>query len=148
MGRAQIPGLGIAGGATTINRYLAVGLIDELRLHIAPLMLGAGTRLFEGVPPLKLEQVRSRAATSDLRDLPRPVLSWRAVLRDYRGLQHHVVVPHAALPSRPAVGMTGRRIAVDASWSRPGGEHGETMDRGGEALCTTGCSRADPRPLE
>jgi dihydrofolate reductase len=52
MGRAQIPGLGIAGGATTINRYLAVGLIDELRLHIAPLMLGAGTRLFEDVPPL------------------------------------------------------------------------------------------------
>jgi dihydrofolate reductase len=44
--------LGRAGGATTINRYLAVGLIDELRLHIAPLMLGAGTRLFEDVPPL------------------------------------------------------------------------------------------------
>jgi dihydrofolate reductase len=54
----------IAGGATTINQYLAVGLIDELRLHIVPLTLGAGTRLFEGVPPLKLEQVKSRAATS------------------------------------------------------------------------------------
>jgi hypothetical protein len=27
-----------------------------------PLTLGAGTRLFEGVPPLKLEQVKSRAA--------------------------------------------------------------------------------------
>ncbi len=35
-----------------------------LRLHIVPLTLGAGTRLFEGVPPVKLEQVRSRAATS------------------------------------------------------------------------------------
>jgi dihydrofolate reductase len=52
----------IQGGATTINQYLAAGLIDELRLHIAPLTLGAGTRLFEGVPPLKLEQVKSRAA--------------------------------------------------------------------------------------
>lgn len=52
-----------AGGATTINQYLAVGLIDELRLHIVPLTLGAGTRLFEGVPPLKLEQVTSRAAS-------------------------------------------------------------------------------------
>ncbi|MFI7648686.1 dihydrofolate reductase family protein [Micromonospora sp. NPDC049460] len=54
----------ILGGVTTINQYLAAGLIDELRLHIVPLTLGAGTRLFEGVPPLKLEQVKSRAATS------------------------------------------------------------------------------------
>ncbi len=54
----------IQGGATTINQYLAAGLIDELRLHIVPLTLGAGTRLFEGVPPLKLQQVKSRAATS------------------------------------------------------------------------------------
>ncbi|MDQ0865121.1 dihydrofolate reductase family protein [Arthrobacter globiformis] len=53
----------IGGGATTINQYLAAGLIDELRLHIAPLTFGAGTRLFEGVPPLKLEQVSSRAAS-------------------------------------------------------------------------------------
>jgi dihydrofolate reductase len=52
----------IQGGATTINQYLGAGLIDELRLHIVPLTLGAGTRLFEGVPPLKLEQVKSRAA--------------------------------------------------------------------------------------
>ncbi len=52
----------IHGGATTINQYLAAGLIDELRLHVVPLMLGAGTRLFEGVPPLKLEQVKSRPA--------------------------------------------------------------------------------------
>ncbi|WP_353712050.1 dihydrofolate reductase family protein [Arthrobacter sp. K5] len=53
----------IGGGATTVNQYLAAGLIDELRLHIVPLTIGAGTRLFEGVPPLKLEQVHSRAAT-------------------------------------------------------------------------------------
>ena len=52
----------IMGGATTINQYLAASLIDELRLHIVPLTLGAGTRLFDGVPPLKLEQVQSRAA--------------------------------------------------------------------------------------
>lgn len=38
----------VQGGATTINQYLAAGLIDELRLHIVPLTLGAGTRLFEG----------------------------------------------------------------------------------------------------
>ncbi|MEV4620698.1 dihydrofolate reductase family protein [Asanoa sp. NPDC049573] len=53
----------IAGGATTINQYLAAGLVDELRLHVVPLTLGAGTRLFDGVPALKLEQVGSRAAS-------------------------------------------------------------------------------------
>ncbi|MER5833132.1 dihydrofolate reductase family protein [Streptomyces sp. NPDC002130] len=53
----------VLGGATTVNQYLAAGLIDELRLHIAPLTLGAGTRLFEGVPPLKLEQVTARPAS-------------------------------------------------------------------------------------
>jgi len=53
----------IMGGATTINQYLAAGLIDELGLHIVPLTLGAGTRIFDGVPPLKLEQVKSRVAS-------------------------------------------------------------------------------------
>jgi dihydrofolate reductase len=53
----------VQGGATTINQYLSGGLIDELRLHIAPFTLGAGTRVFEGVPALNLEQVKSRAAT-------------------------------------------------------------------------------------
>ncbi|MFE7839667.1 dihydrofolate reductase family protein [Streptomyces sp. NPDC057474] len=53
----------IQGGSTTINQYLTAGLIDELRLHVVPLTLGAGTRLFEGVPPLKLEQVTTRQAS-------------------------------------------------------------------------------------
>nr|WP_221378986.1 dihydrofolate reductase family protein [Actinoplanes polyasparticus] len=55
--------ISIHGGATTVNQYLAAGLITEMRLHYVPLTLGAGTRLFEGVPPMKLEQVSSRAAT-------------------------------------------------------------------------------------
>ena len=59
---AGVGDVAIQGGATTVNQYLAAGLIDELRLHVVPLTLGAGTRLFEGVPPLKLEQVKSRAA--------------------------------------------------------------------------------------
>ena len=54
----------IHGGASTINQYLAARLIDELRLHIVPLTLSAGTRLFDGVPPLNLEQLDSRAASS------------------------------------------------------------------------------------
>jgi dihydrofolate reductase len=57
-------GISIHGGATTVNQYLAAGLIDELRLHIVPMTLGAGTRLFEGVPPMDLEEVASRATSS------------------------------------------------------------------------------------
>lgn len=47
----------IMGGANTVNQYLAAGLIDELWLHIVPVTVGAGSRLFEGVPPLNLEAV-------------------------------------------------------------------------------------------
>lgn len=47
----------IAGGANTINQYLAAGLLDELWLHIVPITLGKGARLFEGIPDLQLEPV-------------------------------------------------------------------------------------------
>ena len=50
----------IGGGADIINQYLAAGLIDELELHVAPILLGDGEHLFEGVgPDLKLEQLRA-----------------------------------------------------------------------------------------
>lgn len=49
----------IAGGAATVNQYLAAGLIDELTLHVAPITLGAGERLFDGVR-LDLEPLGAR----------------------------------------------------------------------------------------
>jgi dihydrofolate reductase len=49
--------IAVAGGAQTVNQYLAAGLIDELRLHIAPIVLGAGERLFADVGDLGLEPV-------------------------------------------------------------------------------------------
>jgi dihydrofolate reductase len=48
----------IGGGADVINQYLAAGLLDELEVHVTPLLLGGGSRLFEGVGPMTLEQVR------------------------------------------------------------------------------------------
>jgi dihydrofolate reductase len=48
--------ISVAGGAATINQFLRAGHIDELRLHIAPVTLGSGERLFDGVPPLTLQQ--------------------------------------------------------------------------------------------
>ena len=50
----------IAGGAATVNQYLAAGLIDELRLHVAPVLLGAGERLFAGAPNVDLEPLAVR----------------------------------------------------------------------------------------
>jgi dihydrofolate reductase len=49
----------LGGGADVGQQYLAAGLIDELQLNLAPVLLGAGTRLFdEGVgASLDLEQV-------------------------------------------------------------------------------------------
>ena len=51
--------IAVAGGANTVNQCLAAGLIDELWLHIAPVTVGSGARLFEGVPDLRLEPVET-----------------------------------------------------------------------------------------
>jgi dihydrofolate reductase len=48
----------IAGGASTIRQYLAAGSLDELYLHIVPVILGAGERLFEDVGDPVLEPIK------------------------------------------------------------------------------------------
>lgn len=49
------------GGANVVNQYLAAGLLDELELHVVPLLLGGGARLFDdiGDAGVRLEQVRA-----------------------------------------------------------------------------------------
>ncbi len=39
----------IQGGANTIQQFLNAGLIDEFFIHIAPVFLGSGIRLFDGI---------------------------------------------------------------------------------------------------
>jgi dihydrofolate reductase len=39
----------VAGGAQVAQQYLDAGLLDELQVHVAPVLLGGGTRLFEHV---------------------------------------------------------------------------------------------------
>jgi dihydrofolate reductase len=58
----------IGGGASTIRQYLREGLVDEMHLAIAPVLLGSGERLFEGVDLRALgyvcvEHVASEKAT-------------------------------------------------------------------------------------
>ena len=55
--------ISIAGGARTVNQYLAAGLLDELRLHVTPYVLGAGERVFEGVSARTLERTSVRVAS-------------------------------------------------------------------------------------
>ena len=43
----------ISGGARTIQQYLNAGLVDEFVIHLAPILLGAGVRLFEHLDKTK-----------------------------------------------------------------------------------------------
>jgi dihydrofolate reductase len=50
----------IAGGPSTLNQYLAAGLVDELRLHVAPFVAGGGERVFADAAGIELKPVSSR----------------------------------------------------------------------------------------
>ncbi|WP_127501521.1 dihydrofolate reductase family protein [Actinoplanes solisilvae] len=52
----------IMGGGTTVRGAIDAGLVDEVRLHLAPVLLGGGTRLFEGAVPRNLRQVHVRVS--------------------------------------------------------------------------------------
>lgn len=51
----------LGGGADVAQQYLAAGLIDEVDLNVVPVLLGAGTRLFDNLAgtDIALEQVRA-----------------------------------------------------------------------------------------
>lgn len=56
--------VGIGGGANVIQQYLAAGLVDEIRLHVAPVLLGAGKRLFDHLGDQAIELQRTRVVES------------------------------------------------------------------------------------
>jgi dihydrofolate reductase len=39
----------IAGGASIIQQLMTLGLLDELQIHVVPILLGGGRRLFDGL---------------------------------------------------------------------------------------------------
>jgi dihydrofolate reductase len=61
----------IAGGADVAQQYLKAGLLDEIQLHVAPVLLGDGVRLFEGLGPgdakLELAEVVESPAVTHIR---------------------------------------------------------------------------------
>jgi dihydrofolate reductase len=45
----------IAGGANAVQQFIKAGLLDELQIHLAPILLGGGIRLFDGLGPEHIE---------------------------------------------------------------------------------------------
>ena len=54
----------VTGGAEVVRGCLAAGLLDELQLHLAPVLLGEGVRLFDGVDPGKVRLTPVEAIAS------------------------------------------------------------------------------------
>jgi dihydrofolate reductase len=55
----------LAGGANVAQQYLKAGLLDELQIHVAPVLLGGGVRLFaEGLGPERPELELTRVVDS------------------------------------------------------------------------------------
>jgi dihydrofolate reductase len=50
----------VAGGANTVQEFIEAGLVDEIQIHLAPVLLGEGVRLFEriGAEHVELESTR------------------------------------------------------------------------------------------
>jgi dihydrofolate reductase len=49
----------IAGGANVAQQYLRAGLLDEMQIHVAPLLLGGGVRLFDDQAGAKHPEVEA-----------------------------------------------------------------------------------------
>jgi dihydrofolate reductase len=54
----------IAGGADVVRQYLKAGHLDELLIHLAPVLLGGGVRLFDGESPTAVWLEQTRVAES------------------------------------------------------------------------------------
>ncbi|HEX9350949.1 MAG TPA: dihydrofolate reductase family protein [Gaiellaceae bacterium] len=55
----------LAGGANVAQEYLQAGLLDELQIHLVPVFLGGGVRLFDGLGPGPTELEIMRVIGSD-----------------------------------------------------------------------------------
>jgi dihydrofolate reductase len=51
--------VGVWGGANIMRQYLKAGLLDEMHIHLVPILLGGGVRLFEGLDPEGIELRRA-----------------------------------------------------------------------------------------
>jgi dihydrofolate reductase len=71
--------IGVHASISVVQALLAAGVVDELRLAIAPMVVGSGRRLLEGLPSMRLEPIRSLTSPSGY------------LLVDYRAVDHPAV---------------------------------------------------------
>jgi dihydrofolate reductase len=81
----------ISGGAGTARQYLTAGLVDELLIHLVPMFLGAGTRLFDS-PALAAVRVEQQ----DVVEAP--------------GVTHLTYTIADEARTTPSLSATGRRV--------------------------------------
>ncbi|MDQ1743079.1 MAG: hypothetical protein QOE23_1418 [Pseudonocardiales bacterium] len=56
--------IGVHASISLTQALLAAGVVDELRLAVAPVVIGSGRRLFDGLAPMRLEPIRSLTTPS------------------------------------------------------------------------------------
>jgi dihydrofolate reductase len=56
--------VGVAGGASVAQQCLAAGLLDEIQIHVAPVLLGGGVRLFDNLGSTSRELEATRIVES------------------------------------------------------------------------------------
>ena len=66
----------VSGGGNVVQQALSAGLVDELRLHVAPVLLGGGTRLFDDPRNRGVELERTRVLEG-----PKATHLWYRVVR-------------------------------------------------------------------
>lgn len=54
----------IAGGANIIQQFIKLGLLDQIQIHLAPVLIGDGIRLFEGMGTEHIELEATRVVDS------------------------------------------------------------------------------------
>ncbi len=59
----------VHGGGSAVSQLLREGLVDELTVHVAPVLLGAGTRLLDAVPAGRLELLNTFASDTGVAHL-------------------------------------------------------------------------------
>ena len=68
-------------GASAAQALLRAGLLDELELHVVPVLLGQGRRLFDGLPPDHIDLELLRQLTPDVESLAHRVTHLRYRVR-------------------------------------------------------------------
>ncbi|MGV9412391.1 alpha/beta fold hydrolase [Nocardia sp. NPDC003693] len=99
----------VSGGASIVQQALAAGLVDELHIHIAPVLLGRGVRLFDNLPAGIVELERYRVLDS----ADATHLAFRIPRRDAGGDESGAPASTGAVPETTSAATTGTIPATE-----------------------------------